>query len=53
MIEKGIIEWLAESVEKPDSFWAEEGDKYTWWKKWSALRREEPDVSPRWFDGGV
>ncbi|MEE9372630.1 MAG: acetate--CoA ligase [Saprospiraceae bacterium] len=41
------------SVERPEEFWAEQADTFTWKKKWDKVldwNFEEPNI--KWFEGG-
>ncbi len=42
------------SVEKPEEFWSEIAETFTWQKKWDSVLKwnfEQPDI--RWFEGGL
>ncbi len=45
------------SIEDPEKFWAEEADKFVWFKKWDQVRKYNYNVnngpiSIEWFKGG-
>ena len=45
------------SIEDPEKFWAEEADKFVWFKKWDQVRKynynvKNGPISIEWFKGG-
>jgi len=45
------------SIEDPEKFWAEEADKFVWFKKWDQVRQynynvKNGPISIEWFKGG-
>jgi acetyl-CoA synthetase len=45
------------SIDDPDAFWAEQAEKFTWFKKWDQVRKynydvREGNISIEWFIGG-
>jgi acetyl-CoA synthetase len=45
------------SIDDPEKFWAEEADKFTWFKKWDQVRKynynvKNGPISIEWFKGG-
>ena len=50
-------EMYKRSVEDPEKFWAEEADKFVWFKKWDQVRKynynvKKGPISIEWFKGG-
>ncbi len=46
-----------QSIEDPEKFWAEEADKFVWFKKWDQVRNynynvKNGPISIEWFKGG-
>jgi acetyl-CoA synthetase len=51
------LEMYNRSIEDPESFWAEEADKFVWFKKWDQVRKynynvNDGPISIEWFKGG-
>ncbi len=50
-------EMYRRSIEDPEKFWAEEANKFVWFKKWDQVRKynynvENGPISIEWFKGG-
>ena len=43
-----------ESIENPESFWAQQAERLTWFKKWDKVKSVsyQKPVSIKWFEGG-
>ena len=50
-------EMYQRSIDDPDAFWAEEAEKFFWFKKWDQVRNynynvKNGPISIEWFKGG-
>lgn len=51
---KKYQELYKQSIDDPDTFWGEQAERLTWYKKWDKVKNTsfEGDISIKWFEGG-